>query len=97
MKPVLFVYDLVHLYNKCALIKVAPKVHSNGIITPTNFATPNIHFVLRRVKHTYFSYKSIVVFIVEIAYFFHRIVVQNTPPKFGLHSVKSKFTIYASL
>ena len=29
------VYGLVCLYNKCALIKVAPKLHSDGIITPS--------------------------------------------------------------
>ena len=55
------VYGLVCFYNKCVLIKVAPKVHSNGIITPTkNPLYPH------RVRH-YFSYKSIAVFIVEIA------------------------------
>ena len=45
------IYGLVCFYNKCALIKVAPKVHSDGIITPTNFATQKIHCIPHRVKH----------------------------------------------
>ena len=45
------IYGLVCFYNKCALIKVAPKVHSNGIIIPANFAMPKIHCILHRVKH----------------------------------------------
>ena len=45
------IYGLVCFYNKCALIKVAPKVHSNGIITPANFATPKIHCIPHRVKY----------------------------------------------
>ena len=86
-------YGLVCFYNKCALIiKVAPKVHSDGIITPANFATPKIHCIPHKVKHI-FSNKSIAVFTVEIAYLFHRIAVQSTPPKFGPHSVKLEFTI----
>ena len=35
----------------CALIKVAPKVHRDGIITPANFAMPKIHCIPHRVKH----------------------------------------------
>ena len=45
------IYGLVCFYNKCALIKVAPKVHSDGIIIPANFATPKIQCILHRVKH----------------------------------------------
>ena len=44
-------YGLVCFYSKCALIKVAPKVHSDGIITPANFAMPEIHCIPHRVKH----------------------------------------------
>ena len=44
-------YGLVCFYNKCALIKVAPKVHNDRIITPVNFATPKIHCIPHRVKH----------------------------------------------
>ena len=44
-------YGLVCFYNKCALIKVAPKVHSDGIITPTNFTTQKLHCIPHRVKH----------------------------------------------
>ena len=32
------IYGLVCFYNKCALIKVTPKVHSDRIIIPANFA-----------------------------------------------------------
>ena len=45
------IYGLVCFYNKCALIKVAPKVHSAGIITTANFAMPKIHCIPHRVKH----------------------------------------------
>ena len=45
------IYGLVCFYNKCALIKVAPKVHSDGIITTENFTMPKIHCILHRVKH----------------------------------------------
>ena len=44
-------YDLECFYNKCALIKVAPKVYSDGIITLTNFAMPELHCIPHRVKH----------------------------------------------
>ena len=46
------IYGLVRFYNKCALLMVALKVHSNGIITPTNFATQKFHCIPHRVKHT---------------------------------------------
>ena len=49
------IYGLVCYYNKCALIKVALKVHSNGIIIPTNFTMQKIHCIPHRVKHI--SYK----------------------------------------
>ena len=45
------VYGLVCFYNKCALIKVALEVSSDGIIFPTNFAMPKIRFIPYRVKH----------------------------------------------
>ena len=45
------VYGLVCFYNKCALIKVAPKVGSDGIITPANFATLKIRCISHSVKH----------------------------------------------
>ena len=45
------IYGLVCFYNKCALIKVAPKVHTDGIITIAKFAKPKIHCILHRVKH----------------------------------------------
>ena len=83
-------------YNKCALIKVTPKMHNDGIIIPANFVTLKIHCILHRVKHIS-GYKSVAVFIVEKVYIFHRIAVQSTPPKFGPHSVKSEFTICMSL
>ena len=38
-------------YNKRALIKVAPKVNSDKITFPTNFATPKIRFITHIVKH----------------------------------------------
>ena len=44
-------YGLICFYNKCALIKVALKVNSDGITSPTNFAIPNIHFITRMLKH----------------------------------------------
>ena len=44
-------YGLVCFYNKCALIKVAPKVRSDGIITPANFATPKIRCIPHSAKH----------------------------------------------
>ena len=45
------IYGLAGFYNKCMLIKVAPKVHSNGIITPTKFTMPKIYCNPHRVKH----------------------------------------------
>ena len=45
------IYGLVCFYNKRALIKVAPKVCSDGIITPANFATPKICCIPHSVKH----------------------------------------------
>ena len=42
------IYGLVCFYNKCVYIKVTPKVHSDGIITPSKLRyTKNPH----RVKH----------------------------------------------
>ena len=38
-------------YNKHALIKVAPKVNSDSMITHTKFAAPKIHFIGHIVKH----------------------------------------------
>ena len=48
------------------LIKVAPKVNSDSITNPTNFATPKIHFISYVYSKTYFNYRSIAIFIVEI-------------------------------
>ena len=50
------VHQMYHVYclcfhNKCALIKVAPKVNSDSITIPTNFVMPKIHFVPHIVKH----------------------------------------------
>ena len=56
------------LTNKYVLIKVAPMVNSDGITNATNFATPKIHFISHVVKHNYFSYKSIVIFVFTIEY-----------------------------
>ena len=77
------------------LIKVAPKDYSNGITIPTNFAMPNPLY--SSYSKTYFSYKPIAIFIVEIAYLSHRFAVQIIPPTFWPHSVKYEFTNSASL
>ena len=44
-------YGLVCFYNKCALIKIVLEVSIDGIIFPTNLATPKICFIPYRVKH----------------------------------------------
>ena len=56
------------LTNKCVLIKGAPKVNSGSITNATNFATPKIHFISHVARHNYFSYKSIVIFILNTRY-----------------------------
>ena len=78
-------YGVVCFYNKCALIKVALEVNIDGIVFPTNFATLKIRFIPCRVNKTYFSYKSIAIFIAEIAYLFRRFTVQFIPPKIWPH------------
>ena len=45
------IYGLVCFYNKCALSRVTPKVHIDGMITPANFAAQKIHYIPHRVKH----------------------------------------------
>ena len=64
-------YGSVCFYNKRVLIKVAPKVNSDDITNPTNFATPKIHSISHIPSKTYFGYKSIVMLIVEIAHLSH--------------------------
>ena len=51
-------------------------MNSDSIANLTNFATPKIHFVSHIASKTYFGNKSIVIFIVEIAYFSHTFAIQ---------------------
>ena len=44
-------YGLVCFYNKCMLIKVALKVHSDIMASPTNLPMSKICFIPYRVKH----------------------------------------------
>ena len=71
------------------LIKVAPKLNSNSITNPTNFTTPKIHSTYYSYTYNkkYFGYKSIVIFIVEIAYLPHRFAIHFRPLISGLHSL----------
>ena len=73
-------YGVVCFYNKCALIKVALEVSIDGIVFPTNFSMLKIRFIPAD-----FSYKSIAIFIAEIAYLFRRFTVQFIPPKVWPH------------
>ena len=56
---------LIILYNESALIKVTPKQYSYSVIAPSpqTFAMP-----LFLAKQNIFGHKSIMIFIVEVAY-----------------------------
>ena len=64
-------------------------VSIDDIILPTNFAMRKIRFIPYREKHISATYKSIAIFIAEIAYLFHRFAVQFIPSKVLAASVNS--------